>query len=126
MDWLHTPTGAGAYGEHWTLLAHQYIAAKLNYLSGIDPSGPVGNAMLDANELLTQCEVVPDADAASDLATTLDAFNNGAEGTADCGDKGDDDDDDGGDDGEDDDGDEGDGGEGGGDDSGMPPLPSEG
>jgi hypothetical protein len=84
MDWLWTPTAEGPYGEHHTLLAHQWIAAGLNMAAGAEPSPAVADAYDQATALLETCATVPDPDEASSLATTLDEYNNGVDGTNEC------------------------------------------
>jgi hypothetical protein len=104
-------------GDGWYILAHQYIAAKLNVASGASTTPEVDQALLDAAALLEgNCGgLAPNQ--VSALATVLDEYNNGEIGPGHC-DGGEDDggDDDGGDDGGGDDGDDCD------EDKGDPPT----
>ena len=74
-------------GEAWVILAHQWIAAKLNAASGASTS-VLGNALDEAGDLLADnCGGISgDArDRALELASLLDDFNNGVIGPGHCG-----------------------------------------
>ena len=73
-------------GDPWFILAHQWIAAKLNQASGADTS-VLGGALDEAGDLLANnCNGMSDADAARaiDLSSLLDDYNNGRSGPPHC------------------------------------------
>ncbi len=77
-------------GDPWLILAHQWIAAKLNVANGASPDS-LGGALDEAEDLLTNnCDGLgdKDADRAIELATLLDDYNNGRVGPPHCGDGG--------------------------------------
>lgn len=81
------PKGGNAY----IILAHQYIAAELNMLNGASSPEVVQDAWEDARDLLSAYEdkgTIPkkssDRDDAIDLASILDAYNNGEIGPGHC------------------------------------------
>lgn len=80
-------------GDAWYILAHQWIAAKLNVASGAVPPLEVADAIAQAGVYLQDCEIskAEKADALA-LSGLLDDFNNGNAGPAHCddGDGGDD------------------------------------
>jgi hypothetical protein len=84
---LHTPPSGG---NVYYILAHQFIAAELNFLNGADPTDAQA-AFDDAADFFM--ETTPDAAAGlrgrakrefNDLATTLDDYNNGLIGPGHC------------------------------------------
>jgi hypothetical protein len=80
---LTTPPGGSAF----YILAHQYIAAKLNYVNGAYDA-EAWEAILAAFDILRDCQVTPDefADAIA-LSEHLDAWNNGEWGPGHCDDQ---------------------------------------
>ena len=87
-DILHTPSG----GNAWVILAHQWIAAKLNAASGAD-TDVLNGALDEAEDLLTgNCDGLKgdDRDRALELAGLLDDYNNGRIGPGHCGETGND------------------------------------
>jgi hypothetical protein len=82
VDILHTPPR----GDAWVILAHQWIAAKLNTAAAASTVGEVDDALNQGADLLDDCTIA-DADRsfALVLATTLDAYNNGDVGPGHCG-----------------------------------------
>jgi hypothetical protein len=77
-------------GNAYLILAHQYIAAELNILSGASIPSEVSEAMAAAQELLIQFQeeliILNDPDRADALylAETLDRYNNGYIGPGHC------------------------------------------
>lgn len=78
-------------GNAYLILAHQYIAAELNMINGASVPEAVDEAWSDAQELLAAYAAegsIPkktsDRDDAIDLATLLDAYNNGVIGPGHC------------------------------------------
>jgi hypothetical protein len=101
LEILWTPPKGG---NAWLILAHQWIAARLNVAAGASASAEVGAAIDEAGGMLEGCTIADgDRAHALELADMLDAYNNGSMGTDHCGDE-DDDDDEGDDEGDDDDG----------------------
>ena len=83
---LHT----SPQGEAWLILAHQWIAAKLNVANGASPAS-LGGALDEAEDLLTNhCSSLSgdDRDRGIDLADLLDDYNNGRVGPPHCDDGG--------------------------------------
>ena len=81
LEILHTPT----HGDAWYILAHQWIAAKLNVASGANPPADVDEALQQGEALLLLCTIEAiDRSAAIELSELLDAFNNG-QTDRDCG-----------------------------------------
>lgn len=80
---LQTPSR----GDAWVILAHQYIAARLNVASGASRPDQVDQALADAEAfLLANCGGVPAGTApdAIEMAETLDAYNHGTIGPGHC------------------------------------------
>jgi hypothetical protein len=99
LEILWTPPKGG---NAWIILAHQWIAARLNVAAGASAPDEIGAAIDEAGGMLDACSIADgDRDHALELAGVLDDYNNGMMGIHHCG--GDDDDDEG-----DDDHDEGD------------------
>jgi hypothetical protein len=74
-------------GDAWVILAHQYVAARLNVASGASTPDAVDEALSDAEAfLLGNCGGVPASTApeAIAMAETLDAYNHGATGPGHC------------------------------------------
>lgn len=106
--WLEILWTPPKHGNAWLILAHQWIAARLNVAAGAAAPDEVGAAIDEAGTLLEGCSIADgDRDHALELADMLDGYNNGMMGTDHCGDDDDDDDDDGHDDACDDDDDGG-------------------
>jgi hypothetical protein len=85
FDILHAPAGGG---NTWLILAHQWIAAKLNEASGAS-TDVLGGALDEAGDLLANnCGGLSgdDQDRAIELASLLDDYNNGVIGPGHCGD----------------------------------------
>jgi hypothetical protein len=83
LDILNQPS----HGDAWVILAHQYIAARLNEASGASTPDEVDQALAGAETfLMGNCGGVPASEApdAIALAETLDAFNHGAIGPGHC------------------------------------------
>ena len=85
MFWT-APQGGNVYIQ----LAHQYMAAKLNVLNGAHASDEILKALEDAEDFFSESDG-PDADIPKkdakgirDLASLLDRYNNGLEGTPHC------------------------------------------
>ena len=71
-------------GDHWILLAHKYIVAKLNLTSGAATSQG-WDLVIEAREMLGDCQI--DAEEWEDslaLAADLAAYNNGEWGPGAC------------------------------------------
>lgn len=88
LDALHTPP----QGSPYYILLHQYIAAKLNVLSGLGwthaGESEAWGQIQDANAILSDCTVsVDEFEYAMELSESLDAFNNGVWGPGHCDDK---------------------------------------
>jgi hypothetical protein len=81
LDILHSEPN----GDAWLILAHQYIAARLNVSSGASTTADVDVAMSSAADYLDAC-AVSDADRDAVLAASelLDAYNNGEVGPGHC------------------------------------------
>ncbi len=79
-----TPPAGNAY----FILAHQYMAAKLNVLNGAAKPAAVTNALASAEALFTGASGTTlsktAATSAKQLAATLDAYNNGVTGPGHC------------------------------------------
>ncbi len=76
-------------GDAWIIVAHQYIAAKLNVANGAVAEDAITQALADAEALLADCAIADaDREAAIALATLLDDFNNGLVGPGHCDDGG--------------------------------------
>jgi hypothetical protein len=77
-------------GDPWFILAHQWIAAKLNQASGADTSVLGGDLDEAGNLLADNCNGLSgdDATRAIELAGILDDYNNGLSGPPHCGDGG--------------------------------------
>jgi hypothetical protein len=89
-DILKTPPR----GKAWTILAHQWIAAKLNVANGACTTPEVDLALEDGERILNKCYCAwHERDLAIWYAEILDSYNNGEIGPGHC-DSGDDDDDD--------------------------------
>jgi hypothetical protein len=74
-------------GDAWVILAHQYIAARLNEASGASTPSSVDEALADAQAfLLASCEGAPASTApeAIALAELLDSYNHGGIGPGHC------------------------------------------
>lgn len=82
LELLGTPPRGG---DAWVILAHQYIAARLNVAAGASVPAAVDAALTDADAFLLAC-AVEDADRAEalEVAETLDDFNNGLVGPGHC------------------------------------------
>lgn len=81
LEWLGTPPR----GDAWVILAHQYIAARLNVAAGASVPGAVDDALTDAAAFLSACEVEHDVrSAALDVAEALEAYNAGEVGPGHC------------------------------------------
>ncbi len=74
------------HGDPWFILAHQWIAAKLNVASGADPSVLGGDLDEAGNLLANNCNGLSgdDATRAIALASELDDYNNGRSGPPHC------------------------------------------
>ena len=86
-DSLLTILQTSPRGDAWIILAHQYIAARLNVASGASTPDEVDTALASAGEwLLANCGGVPASDApdAIELAETLDRYNHGEIGPGHC------------------------------------------
>ena len=73
--------GAKTKGDSSIILATQLIAAKLNYAAGAERPDAITQAILDADALLAGGGAIPQgvkSSAMTDLASVLDAFNNGS------------------------------------------------
>jgi hypothetical protein len=79
LDILHTePAG----GDAWYVLAHQYIAARLNVANGAPTSSQLLEALAEAQSLLAACMPLtppptPERDRAIELAELLTRYNEG-------------------------------------------------
>lgn len=72
-------------GDAWYILAHQWIAAKLNVASGAVPPLEVADAIAQAGVYLQDCQISKAEKAAAlELSGLLDDFNNGNVGPAHC------------------------------------------
>lgn len=72
-------------GDAWIILAHQWIAAQLNWGSGAPITPEVEDAIYGGAAYLNFCEVSDeDREAALEIAAVLDAYNNGNAGVASC------------------------------------------
>ncbi len=81
LEILETPPA----GDKWYILAHQYIAARLNIAKGASTPAAVIAALSAAEALLPGCSIDP-ADEATAIAAaeTLDDYNNGLIGPGHC------------------------------------------
>lgn len=83
--WLELLGTAPRGGDAWVILAHQYIAARLNVAAGASVPGEVDDALTDAAAYLSACEVErDDRVAALDVAERLEAYNTGEVGPGHC------------------------------------------
>ncbi len=86
LDILHAPPVGG---DAWIILAHQWIAARLNVASGASTGDQVDQSLADAEAILVEnCDGLP-TDTRADalyLAGVLDEYNNGVIGPGHCGD----------------------------------------
>ncbi len=83
LDILKTPPR----GDAWLILAHQYIAARLNIASGASSTDEVDAALASAEAwLLDNCGGAPASESADALewAETLERYNRGAIGPGHC------------------------------------------
>jgi hypothetical protein len=74
-------------GQAWYILAHQWIAAKLNAANGASVPPEVQTAITQAGNLLIgDCGYIPPSEAATttSLGTLLDDYNNGLIGPGHC------------------------------------------
>ena len=74
-------------GDAWIILAHQFIAARLNLASGASTTDEVDAALASADTwLLANCGGAPASESADALewAETLDRYNHGAIGPGHC------------------------------------------
>ncbi len=85
--WLTVLGTPPAQGNAWYILAHQWIAARLNVASGADVPLEVSAAMAEAEALLTaNCTALSRADRsrAVALAAILESYNSGDAGPGAC------------------------------------------
>jgi hypothetical protein len=72
-------------GDAWVIVAHQWVAAQLNWGSGAPVTPEVEQAIYDGGAFLSACSVSEeDRAAALEVAALLDAYNNGEAGVASC------------------------------------------
>jgi uncharacterized repeat protein (TIGR01451 family) len=90
-SWYEVFQTAPKAGNAWYLLAHPYMAARLNELSGTRMPSDVASALTDAESLLTQYaadQTIPkkssDRDLALQLAGILGDYNGGTTGPGSC------------------------------------------
>jgi hypothetical protein len=85
MSWLDILNTTPAGGDAWYILAHQWIAARLNQAGGASSTPDVTAAMQTAATLLGQCSIpASEQSEATGLANTLDEYNNGIIGPGHC------------------------------------------
>jgi hypothetical protein len=71
-------------GNKWLILAHQWVAAKLNVANGADATA-VAATLIEAETILNTCTLSDqDARRATQLASILDQYNNGIIGPGHC------------------------------------------
>jgi len=81
LDVLETPPE----GDHWVVLAHQFITAMLNMMNGAHVDQETSAALLQASPLFWSCTVPAESvELATAASETLDAFNNGLLGAPHC------------------------------------------
>ena len=90
--WLNILKTPPKGGNAWYILAHQWIAAKLNVASGAAADALLLQVLAEAESLLLGCSIDRDDRAwALELAQYLDDYNNGRIGPGHCDDDDDDD-----------------------------------
>lgn len=81
LEILETPPR----GDPWYILAHQWIAARLNAANGASTTADVDDALAAGGALLAACAIDPaDTQAAIAYSETLDDYNNGVIGPGHC------------------------------------------
>jgi hypothetical protein len=85
MSWQQTLETPPSGGNTFLILAHQYIAARLNIASGAAEPADVVTAMSEADQLMSDCTISSsEKDEATTIAGTLDDYNSGHIGPGHC------------------------------------------
>ena len=87
QTWLDIIKTNPSGGDAWLILAHQYIAAKLNVASGASSGTVIDQIISNSSALLSNnCSTVPESlrQQALEYGLLLDSYNNGITGPGHC------------------------------------------